>query len=836
MKPDYLLGKTCLFAVAQEHFHTSDSCFSTLLPLLVQIDRETWERADPHEFPSKADVWWRLLPKHETEETALPGRLLRAELERSILADQPGRAYFQVRTDTITVAHEYADIVELTEPLHTDRQLVSPSFSVTLDHPPQSQIYVCSEQSVYGPFKPAIRADFGDSQQFGNYRVALKPVDIGGKVTKIDAAKLKGHIIELEAQISVSNMPVYENGVRHACEYRLCTQRELKQLSVNAPTVTLLTDAELVRRVAKDLLIRRKYVEMAALLEELQPLMDAEHRSEPELRALDELLNQANVAVEDARQLADALVKSDTLRDQIEESVSKRARELLEERAEQVRNEVTQATLAEQKQLDELRLQIRTERDKWEKDRSIKEQELEMRRQESQKKTREEEVRIEAAKKDLEDFQGVLAERLETVTSKFATEREHFLEQILVMLPLIGHGQGLPVPASIGENGDGPRHQPLPLTLLPFATRRTQTTGGFELQESAFFERFHTHVRNCGFTYRDIDLKAFHLSTKCNDMTILGGIPGTGKSSLPRLYSEALRGEESMAGGLFLNIGVSPSWMDMRDLLGYVNALKDEFQPSDSGLYEFLIACQEEYETHRGGSFMHIVCLDEMNLAQVEHYFSGFLQALEKPEEKRVVTCFQKRQVATDSPFVRWSDVSIVPSLRFAGTVNFDETTRKLSHRMLDRSNLIRLRPERHDAAISGGGTRPSAAGPAVTLSCFEQWCMKGSIDTETVQILDEIAKPLTLLGCSLNQRKSQAIRRFLMSAPPELCSPRTALDLQIAHRLLPQVRGLFRVQASNALNELRKILETRAGFEESLAIIRDIMSEQDYRAYPEGE
>src|ERR1019366_2064135 len=45
-----------------------------------------------------------------------------------------------------------------------------------------------------------------------------------------------------------------------------------------------------------------------------------------------------------------------------------------------------------------------------------------------------------------------------------------------------------------------------------------------------FFERFERHVKDCGYSYRRQDLASFHVSVKCCDITILGGISGTGKS------------------------------------------------------------------------------------------------------------------------------------------------------------------------------------------------------------------------------------------------------------------------------------------------------------------
>src|SRR5262249_13813784 len=154
--------------------------------------------------------------------------------------------------------------------------------------------------------------------------------------------------------------------------------------------------------------------------------------------------------------------------------------------------------------------------------------------------------------------------------------------------------------------------------------------------------------------------------------------------------------------------------------LGHVNALDRRYQPAESGLYPFLIHAQEESARRGPDGRVYLVCLDEMNLAQVEHYFSGFLQALERPEGQREVPCFAPELVAADDPFAAWPVLRLPRALRFVGTVNFDETTRQLSQRVLDRANLIHLEPSYLLDAREPGLAR--AAGPPITLRHLRAW------------------------------------------------------------------------------------------------------------------
>ena len=62
--------------------------------------------------------------------------------------------------------------------------------------------------------------------------------------------------------------------------------------------------------------------------------------------------------------------------------------------------------------------------------------------------------------------------------------------------------------------------------------------------------------------------------------------------------------------------------------------------------------------------------------------------------------------------------------------------------------------------------------------------------------MLDGLNEPLGRLGCPLNPRRYQAIRRLLGNAPAFVCSAAEAIDLQIAQRVLPQVRNLFPARA----------------------------------------
>ena len=86
--------------------------------------------------------------------------------------------------------------------------------------------------------------------------------------------------------------------------------------------------------------------------------------------------------------------------------------------------------------------------------------------------------------------------------------------------------------------------------------------------------------------------------------------------SLSRLYAEALGAIDE-----HLLIPVRPDWLDDRDVIGSFNALSGRYEPAPGGLVDRIIAAREDRKAGRGG--IYPICLDEMNLARVEHYFAA---------------------------------------------------------------------------------------------------------------------------------------------------------------------------------------------------------------------
>ena len=122
--------------------------------------------------------------------------------------------------------------------------------------------------------------------------------------------------------------------------------------------------------------------------------------------------------------------------------------------------------------------------------------------------------------------------------------------------------------------------------------------------------------------YTDNDIRAFLAGMSVSRLLILQGMSGTGKSSLPRIFSEAISGFNRL-------IPVESSWRDRNEILGYYNDFNKKFN-AKSFTIELYRSSKERCQP-----IPTFIVLDEMNLARIEYYFSDFLAILQEPDHEK---------------------------------------------------------------------------------------------------------------------------------------------------------------------------------------------------------
>ncbi|NIG54523.1 hypothetical protein [Chitinophaga sp. Cy-1792] len=159
-----------------------------------------------------------------------------------------------------------------------------------------------------------------------------------------------------------------------------------------------------------------------------------------------------------------------------------------------------------------------------------------------------------------------------------------------------------------------------------------------------------------------------------NFLTIFSGLPGVGKSSLSYLIGSFIAPKD-----LYLDIPVGRGWNSKKNLLGFYNSLKAEYQKDEFGLLDRLYQLTNDPELLRTVPFF--IVLDEANLSPIEHYWSDFLGVTDKETDRSIHLNDPKQD----------GYISLPDGLRFLFTINNDHTTEILSPRLLDRASIIKL-------------------------------------------------------------------------------------------------------------------------------------------------
>ena len=124
--------------------------------------------------------------------------------------------------------------------------------------------------------------------------------------------------------------------------------------------------------------------------------------------------------------------------------------------------------------------------------------------------------------------------------------------------------------------------------------------------------------------YSEKDLRAFIAGLAASPLSILQGMSGTGKTSLPKIFCEALLGEICV-------VPVESSWRDRNELLGYYNDFSKKFTAKEFTCDLYRAGCERYSNT------IYFIVLDEMNLSRVEYYFADFLSVLEDKKENWLI-------------------------------------------------------------------------------------------------------------------------------------------------------------------------------------------------------
>lgn len=135
------------------------------------------------------------------------------------------------------------------------------------------------------------------------------------------------------------------------------------------------------------------------------------------------------------------------------------------------------------------------------------------------------------------------------------------------------------------------------------------------------------HEKN--LIYTQYQIRNFLTLLRTNDIIVLSGLSGSGKTQIIKSFAEAL-------GGVVKIIPVKPNWTSSDDLIGYYNPLQMSFLPTP--FTEAIV------EAMHNPNQLYFICLDEMNLARVEYYFADFLSKLEERNKQPEIELYANHE------------------------------------------------------------------------------------------------------------------------------------------------------------------------------------------------
>ena len=313
--------------------------------------------------------------------------------------------------------------------------------------------------------------------------------------------------------------------------------------------------------------------------------------------------------------------------------------------------------------------------------------------------------------------------------------------------------------------------------------------------EQTMVRNIHEFIKNEGFTFSLQQITNYYLSLKTKPFVILTGISGTGKTKITELFAQAVCKDFN---NQYLLLPVRPDWNDDRNLIGYYNPLTKKYESTP-----FLDFIKKAAQDTKNPYFL---CLDEMNLARVEYYFSTFLSAMElgKKEIKLPGHGIFKTGDGTEM-----QDKIFIPSnIFFTGTVNMDETTYRFSPKVLDRANTIEF--SEIDLLKSREIENSSPINPELTelfkkyfiddevrkngfsSGAYKEWETKNW--DELVGFLYRINKEaLEKQNLHFGYRIRDEVIRYLYFAKTldsDDFTTDVALDFQIKQKILPRIKG----------------------------------------------
>lgn len=278
---------------------------------------------------------------------------------------------------------------------------------------------------------------------------------------------------------------------------------------------------------------------------------------------------------------------------------------------------------------------------------------------------------------------------------------------------------------------------------------------------------------NKGYYYPAELIKAYYLSIKSKPFVMIKGRVGSGKTSFPRLFAEAIGA--SSENGRFKRLLVGKNWEDDTHLMGHLDS-RGHFIP---GPIMLMLKAAKEYPDKP-----HFFLLDEMDQSPAADYLRLLLEGINGSKE-----AFLNREDfgADITAFREYGSLNFPDNLYIIATINEGADRFPVDSRVIDSGNVIPM-------PVVEIGVFPDYGSP-VGDSDWENSAFKihsqakglPEILERLMHLLNEVQQLLIKYDCSMGYRGKNEILAFGINSGAEgvFCEPEV-IDLAILQRIIP--------------------------------------------------
>lgn len=312
--------------------------------------------------------------------------------------------------------------------------------------------------------------------------------------------------------------------------------------------------------------------------------------------------------------------------------------------------------------------------------------------------------------------------------------------------------------------------------------------------------KFRNYLAKKEKLYFDIDTIRFFISGfGASHFSILEGLSGTGKSSLPRYFSKFVNAE-------LLFVAVQATWRDKSNLIGYFNEFSKTYTET-----EFLTTL---YHANYNPDMLHIFVLDEMNISRVEYYFADFLSVIEYPESEWRIKLMQLPFNFVPPAKLENGFIQIPSNAYFVGTANKDDSTFTITDKVYDRTITIDFEERNKPFEVT-----EEVEEITLSKSYFDKIlaeakantanCLNDAENEKFQRVSDFIYEQFDVtFGNRIANQISEIVPVFVACGGTK----EDALDFILSRKVISKLEGRFEEYVKDALKELLNVLSKEYG------------------------